>query len=190
MPSTSLPVRNNTVKLFGGKPSFFAGAKMKSEAQELESRPVISRKASYTADPRNSAHRHFKIFSDEFSASEEILVGFEATGAVIPVIPTAPSEDGLSHRTGGLYIQFLTSPKTSDVSSGTPSLPSIEPETEGTTQVGFKKAARLRLYRLSRAISRALLAAGIETPIDRHGQLDLQPMKENNRYSDNKQTQE
>ena len=137
---------------------------MKSETQELESRPVIRRKASFTADARNSAHRHFKIFSDEFSASKETLVGFETTGAVPPAIPTAPSEDGLSQRTGGLYIQFSTSPTTSDFPSGTPSLPPIEQETEGTTQVSFEKATRLRLYRLSRAISKAVLAAGMEAP--------------------------
>ena len=164
LPSVPLPVRSKSLKLFGSKTSFIPDAKMKSEAQELESRPVIRRKASFTADARNSAHRHFKIFSDEFSASEETLVGLEATGAVTHAILTAPSEDGLSLRTGGLYIQFPTSPTTSDVPSGTSSLPSIEPETEGTTQVGFEKATRLRLYRLSRAISKAVLAAGMEAP--------------------------
>jgi len=125
---------------------------------------VIRRNASFTADARNSAHRHFKIFNDEFSGSEETLVEFEAAVPATPPVPVSPSEDGLSLRTGGLYIQFPTSPTTSDVPPGAPSLPTIEPETEGTSLVDFEKTTRLRLYRLSRAISKAVLAAGMEAP--------------------------
>lgn len=78
---------------------------------------------------------------------------------------TVPSEDGLSLRTGGLYIQFPTSsPTNSEDPSGTPSLPMMESETAGTLQVDFEKATRSRLYRLSRAISKAVLAAGMEAP--------------------------
>jgi hypothetical protein len=114
-----------------------------------------------TADARNSAHRHFKIFND----SEETLVEPEVAGTFPPPMHIVPSEDGLSLRTGGLYIQFPTSSSTnSEDSSGTPPLPTIEPETEGTLQVDFEKTRRARLYRLSRAISKAVLAAGMEAP--------------------------
>jgi hypothetical protein len=143
----------------------------KNTSAELESaleldfvRPVIRRDASFAAEARNSAHRHFKIFNDEFSASEETLVEFEGVVTLTPPVPEAPSEDGLSLRTGGLYIQFPTPPTTSDVPTGAPSLHSIEPETGGTSQDDFEKTRRLRLYRLSRAISKAVLAAGMEAP--------------------------
>jgi len=43
-------------------------------------------------------------------------------------------------------------------------LHSIEPESEGTSQADFEKTRRLRLCRLSRAISKAVLAAGMEAP--------------------------
>jgi hypothetical protein len=161
LPSPPLPVRSTSLKLFLNKKSVAP-----AEVEELDLvRPVIRRDASFAADARNSAHRHFKIFNDdEFSASQETLVEFEGTGSLTPPVPVAPSEDGLSLRTGGLYIQFPTSPMTSDVLTGAPSLPSIEPETEEISQVDFEKTTRLRLYRLSRAISKAVLAAGMEAP--------------------------
>ena len=82
-----------------------------------------------------------------------------------PMHIVVPSEDGLSLRTGGLYIQFPTSSSTnSEDPSGTPPLPTIETETEGTLQVDFEKTTRARLCRLSRAISKAVLAAGMEAP--------------------------
>ena len=139
--------------------------KTDSVADELDiPRPVIRRDASFTADVRNSAHRHFKIFNDDFSASEETLVEFEATVTLTPPVPEAPSEDGLSLRTGGLYIQFPTSQTVPEFPSEAPLPPSIEPETEGMSQVDFEKTTRLRLHRLSRAISKAVLAAGMEAP--------------------------
>jgi hypothetical protein len=165
LPSPPLPVRSTSLKLFRKKTSV-APAELESALEELHFvRPVILRDASFAAEARNSAHRHFKIFNDEFSASEETLVEFEgAVATLTPPVPVAPSEDGLSLRTGGLYIQFPTPPTTSDVPTGAPPLPSIEPETEGTSQVDFEKTKRLRLYRLSRAISKAVLAAGMEAP--------------------------
>jgi len=89
----------------------------------------------------------------------------EVAGTFPPPMHIVPSEDGLSLRTGGLYIQFPTSSSTnSDDPSSTPPLPTMEPETEGTLQVEFEKTTRTRLYRLSRAISKAVLAAGMEAP--------------------------
>jgi hypothetical protein len=164
LPSPPLPVRSMSLKLFR-KNTSVSPAELESALEELDFvRPVIRRDASFAAEARNSAHRHFKIFNDEFSASAETLVEFEGAVSLTPPVPMAPSEDGLSLRTGGLYIQFPTSPTTSDVPAGAPSLPSIEPETEGTSQVDFEKTKRLRLYRLSRAISKAVLAAGMEAP--------------------------
>ena len=163
LPSLPLPVRSRSLKLFRKK-IFVASTELESALGQLDfARPVIRRDASFAAEARNSAHRHFKIFNDEFSASEETLVGFEGAVTFTPPIPVAPSEDGLSLRTGGLYIQFPTSPTTSDIPTGAPSLPSIEPETEEIS-VDFEKATRLRLCRLSRAISKAVLAAGMEAP--------------------------
>lgn len=160
LPTLPLPVRSMSLKLFRNKT--FVTAKLESAGEELDSaRPVIRRDASFAADARNSAHRHFKIFNDDFSASQETLVEFEGAVSLTPPVPVAPSEDGLSLRKGGLYIQFPISPMTSDVPTGAPSLPSIEPETE---QVDFEKTTRLRLRRLSRAISKAVLAAGMEAP--------------------------
>jgi len=152
-----------SLKLFRNKP-LVALVKKKSAGEELDSaRPVIRRDASFAAEARNSAHRHFKIFNDEFSASEETLVELEAAISVAPPVPVIPSEDGLSLRTGGLYIQFPTDiPTTSDVPSEASSSPSIEPVTEEMSQADFEKTTRLRLYRLSRAISKAVLAAGME----------------------------
>ncbi len=162
LPSPPLPVRSMSLKLFRKNISV-SPAELESALEELDFiRPVIRRDASFAAEARNSAHRHFKIFNDEFSASAETLVEFE--GTFTPPVPVAPSEDGLSLRTGGLYIQFPTPPTTSDVPTGAPSLHSIEPETEGTSQVDFEKTRRLRLYRLSRVISKAVLAAGMEAP--------------------------
>ena len=164
LPTLPLPVRSMSLKLFRNKTSV-APAKLESAGEELDSaRPVIRRDASFAADARNSAHRHFKIFDDEFSASQETLVEFEGAVALTPPVPVAPPEDGLSLRTGGLYIQFPISPMTSDVPTGVPSLPSIEPKTEGMSQEDFEKTTRLRLRRLSRAISKAVLAAGMEAP--------------------------
>lgn len=165
LPSPPLPVRSMSLKLFKKKTSV-APVELESALDELDfARPVIRRDASFAAEARNSAHRHFKIFNDEFSASEETLVEFEGALTLTPSVPVAQSEeDGLSLRTGGLYIQFPTPPTTSDVPTGTSSLDSIEPETEGTSQVNFEKTRRLRLYRLSRAISKAVLAAGMEAP--------------------------
>ena len=163
LPSSPLPVRSISLKLFSKKTSV-APAELESALEELDfARPVIRRDASFAAEARNSAHRHFKIFNDGFSASEETLVEFEGTVPLTSPVPVAPSEDGLSLRTGGLYIQFPTPPTTSDVPTGAPSPHTIEPETEGT-QVDFEKTRRLRLYRLSRAISKAVLAAGMEAP--------------------------
>ena len=153
LPSLPLPVRSRSLKLFRNKISIAA-------TEPDPARPIIRRNPSFAADARNSAHRHFKIFNDEFSASEETLVEFEAAVSLTPPAPVAPS-DGLSLRTPGLYIQFPPSPTTSDVPSG---VPSSEPETEGMSQVDFEKTTRLRLYRLSRAISKAVLAAGMEAP--------------------------
>jgi hypothetical protein len=156
-----------SLKLFR-KNTSIAPAELESALEGLDFvRPVIRRDASFAAEARNSAHRHFKIFNDEFSASEETLVEFEGAVTFTPPVPVAPSEDGLSLRTGGLYIQFPTPPPTtseSDVPTGAPSSHSIEPETDGTSQVDFEKTRRLRLYRLSRAISKAVLAAGMEAP--------------------------
>jgi hypothetical protein len=164
LPSIPLPVRSRSLKLFRNKIST-THVKTDSVADQFDiSRPVIRRDASFTADVRNSAHRHFKIFNDDFSASEETLVEFEATVTLTPPVPEAPSEDGLSLRTGGLYIQFPTSPTAPEVPSGAPLPPSIEPETEEMSQVDFEKTTRLRLHRLSRAISKAVLAAGMEAP--------------------------
>ena len=164
LPTLPLPVRSMSLKLFRIKTSV-APAKLESAGEELDSaRPVIRRDASFAADARNSAHRHFKIFDDEFSASQETLVEFEGTAALTPPVSVAPPEDGLSLRTGGLYIQFPISPMTSDVPTGVPLLPSIEPKSEGMSQVDFEKTTRLRLRRLSRAISKAVLAAGMEAP--------------------------
>ena len=164
LPILPLPVRSRSLKLFRNKSSV-APAKLESAGEELDSaRPVIRRDASFAADARNSAHRHFKIFNDEFSASEETLVEIEDAVTHTPPVSVAPPEDGLSLRTGGLYIQLPTSPTTSDVPTGAPLLPPIEPETEGMSQVDFEKTTRLRLRRLSRAISKAVLAAGMEAP--------------------------
>jgi len=164
LPSPPMPVRSKSLKVFR-KNAFASPVELDSAPEELLFvRPVIRRDASFAAEARNSAHRHFKIFNDEFSASEETLVELEGPVTLTPPVPEAPSEDGLSLRTGGLYIQFPTPPTTSDVPTGAPLLHSIEPETEGTPQVNFEKARRLRLYRLSRAISKAVLAAGMEAP--------------------------
>jgi hypothetical protein len=161
-----------SLKLFR-KNTSVSPAELESALEELDFvRPVIRRDASFAAEARNSAHRHFKIFNDEFSASAETLVGFE--GTFTPPLPVVPSEDGLSLRTGGLYIQFPTSPTTSDAPTGAPSLHSIEPDTEGTSQVDFEKTNRLRLYRLSRAISKAVLAAGMEAPSKPAKKLDAE----------------
>jgi hypothetical protein len=164
LPSIPLPVRSRSLKLFRNKVSS-THVKTNPVADALDiSRPVIRRDASFTADVRNSAHRHFKIFNDDFSASEETLVEFEASVTLTPPMPEAPSEDGLSLRTGGLYIQFPTSPTVPEIPSEVPLPPSIEPEIEGMSQVDFEKTTRLRLHRLSRAISKAVLAAGMEAP--------------------------
>ena len=165
LPSPPLPVRSTSLKLFRKKTSI-APAELESALDELDyfSRPVILRDASFAAEARNSAHRHFKVFNDEFSASEETLVEFEGAVTLTPPVPVSPSEDGLSLKTGGLYIQFPTPPTTSDVPTGAPSSHSMEPETGETSQVDFEKTKRLRLYRLSRAISKAVLAAGMEAP--------------------------
>jgi len=160
LPSLPLPIRSRSLKLFRNKSPIIL-VKKESAAEELDSaRPVIRRDASFAAEARNSAHRHFKIFNDEFSASEETLVEFEAAVSATPPVPVIPSEDGLSLRTGGLYIQFPTDiTTTSDVPSEASSPPSTEPVTE---EADFEKTTRLRLYRLSRAISKAVLAAGME----------------------------
>ena len=164
LPSIPLPVRSRSLKLFRNKICTTL-VKTNSAAYELDiSRPVIRRDASFTADVRNSAHRHFKIFNDDFSASQETLVEFEATVTLTPLVPEVPSEDGLSLRTGGLYIQFPTSTTAPEVPSEAPLPPAIEPETEGMSLVDFEKTTRLRLHRLSRAISKAVLAAGMEAP--------------------------
>ncbi|KAI0003740.1 hypothetical protein BJV74DRAFT_484015 [Russula compacta] len=136
LPSLPLPVRSRSLKLFRNKISIAA-------TEPDSTRPIIRRNPSFAADARNSAHRHFKIFNDEFSASEETLVEFEAAVSLTPPAPFPPS------------------PTTSDVPSG---VPSSEPETEGMSQVDFEKTTRLQLYRLSRAISKAVLAAGMEAP--------------------------
>ena len=162
LPSIPLPVRSGSLKIFRRK-TISSLAKMDPAALDSP-RPVIRRDASFTADVRNSAHRHFKIFNDEFSASEETLVEFESTIASTPPVSVVPSEDGLSLRTGGLYIQFPTPPTTSDIPSEATLPPSVEPATEGMSQADFEKASRLRLHRLSRAISKAVLAAGMEAP--------------------------
>ncbi|KAH9964271.1 hypothetical protein BC827DRAFT_1266055 [Russula dissimulans] len=163
LPSLPLPVRSRSLKLFRNKSPVALPGK-ESAGDELDSaRPVIRRDASFAAEARNSAHRHFKIFNDEFSASEETLVEFEAAVSVAPPVPAIPPEDGLSLRTGGLYIQFPTDIRTtSDVPSEASSSPSIEPATEEMSQADFEKTTRLRLYRLSRVISKAVLAAGME----------------------------
>jgi hypothetical protein len=164
LPSIPFPVRSRSLKLFRSK-LFTPITKTDLAVDELDiSRPVIRRDASFTADVRNSAHRHFKIFNDDFSASEETLVEFEAAVSLTPPVPEAPSEDGLSLRTGGLYIQFPTSPTAPEVLSEAALPPSMGPETEGMSQVDFEKTTRLRLHRLSRAISKAVLAAGMEAP--------------------------
>jgi len=165
LPSIPLPMRSRSLKLFGNKKSTTL-SKTVSDAEELDpQRTVTLRDASFAADVRNSAHRHFKIFND-FSASEETLVEFESSVTLTHLVPVAPSEDGLSLRTGGLYIQFPTPPTISDVPSDAPLAlsPSIEPEAEGMSQVDFEKTTRSRLHRLSRAISKAVLAAGMEAP--------------------------
>src|SRR5258708_18769793 len=157
LPSLPLPVRSRSLKLFRKK-IFVASTELESALGQLDfARPVIRRDASFAAEARNSAHRHFKIFNDEFSASEETLVGFEGAVTFTPPIPVAPSEDGLSLRTGGLYIQFATSTTTSDIPTVGPSLPSVEPEDEEKSD-DSDKAPRLRLCRLSRATPQALLA--------------------------------
>ena len=164
LPSIPLPIRSGSLKIFRRK-TIATLAKKDPPGEELDSpRPVIRRDASFTADARNSAHRHFKIFNDDFSASEETLVEFECTVAPTPPVPVVPSEDGLSLRTGGLYIQFPTPSTSSDIPSEATLPPSVEPATEGMSQVDFEKASRLRLHRLSRAISKAVLAAGMEAP--------------------------
>lgn len=164
LPSIPLPVRSRSLKIFRRK-TIATLAKTDPTAEELDlPRPVIRRDASFTADVRNSAHRHFKIFNDDFSASQETLVEFESTVAPTLPVSVVPSEDGLSLRTGGLYIQFPTPPTTSDVPSEAMLSPSVEPGTEGMSQADFEKATRLRLHRLSRAISKAVLAAGMEAP--------------------------
>ena len=164
LPSLPLPVRSKSLKLFGSK-TFVAHVKPELVVEGADStRPVIRRNRSLTTDARNSAHRHFKIFNDEFSASTETLVEPEVTGTFPPPMHTVPSEDGLSLRTGGLYIQFPTSSSTNSEDPSAPPLPTMGPETEGTLPVDFEKAARARLYRLSRAISKAVLAAGMEAP--------------------------
>jgi hypothetical protein len=163
LPSPPLPVRSISLKLFR-KNTSIAPAELESVFDELDFvRPVIRRDASFAAEARNSAHRHFKIFNDEFSSSEETLVELEGAVTLTPPDLVAPTEDGLSLRTGGLYVQFPTPPTTSDVPTGAPSAHSIEPEA-GTSQVDFEKTKRFRLYRLSRAISKAVLAAGMEAP--------------------------
>ena len=153
----SLPVRSKALKLFMNnfKPELAA------EEGPDATPPVIRRNRSLTTGARYSAHRHFKIFNDEFSASEETLI--EDAG-IFPPMHTVPSEDGLSLRTGGLYIQFPTSSLTNSEDPSAPPLPTMGPDTEGTLQVEFEKAAHARLYRLSRAISKAVLAAGMEAP--------------------------
>jgi len=158
-----MAVRSRSLKLFQ-KNTSVAPAELELALELDFARPVIRRDASFAAEARNSAHRHFKIFNNEFSASEETLVEFEGAITLTPPVPVAPPEDGLSLRTGGLYIQFPTPPTISDVPAGASSLPSIEPETEEMSQVDFEKTTRLRLYRLSRAISKAVLAAGMEAP--------------------------
>ncbi len=165
LPSLPLPVRSKSLKLFGSKTLVaYVKPELEPDGPDL-TRPVIRRNPSLTADARNSAHRHFKIFDDDFSASEETLVGPEVAGTFPPPVPSFPSEDGLSLRTGGLYIQFPTFSSTnSKVSSSTPPLPIEETETGGTSQGDFEKTTRARLYRLSRAISKAVLAAGMEAP--------------------------
>ncbi|KAH9046284.1 hypothetical protein EDB84DRAFT_1467057 [Lactarius hengduanensis] len=165
LPTLPLPVRSKSLKLFKSKaPTAHVKPELAVEGPD-PTRPIIRRNRSLTADARNSAHRHFKIFSDEFSASEETLVEPEVIDTFPPPGHTVPSEDGLSLRTGGLYIQFPTSsPTNSEGPSGAPSLPTMESETAGTLQVDFEKATRSRLYRLSRAISKAVLAAGMEAP--------------------------
>jgi hypothetical protein len=162
LPSLPLPVRSKSLKLFKSKTAI-AHVKPELAVEGPDStRPVIRRNRSLTTDARYTAHRHFKIFNDEFSASEETLVEPEVAGT-FPPMHTVPSEDGLSLRTGGLYIQFPTSSSNPEDPSAPP-LPTMGPETEGTLQVDFEKAARARLYRLSRAISKAVLAAGMEAP--------------------------
>ena len=166
LPSLPLPVRSKSLKLFGSK-TFVAHVKPELAVEELDStQPVLRRNPSLTADARNSAHRYCKFFSDDFSASEETLVEEpEDAGVFPPPTHMVPSEDGLSLRAGGLYIQFPTSSLTnSEDPSGTPPLPTMEPGTAGTLQVDFEKTTRARLYRLSRAISKAVLAAGMEAP--------------------------
>ena len=164
LPSLPLPVRSKSLKLFGDKtPVTHVKSERVVEGPD-STRPVIRRNRSLTADARNLAHRHFKIFNDEFSASEETLVEPEVAGAFPPPIYTVPSEEGLSLRTGGLYIQFPTSSSTNSEDPSAPPLPTMGPETEGTSRVDFEKAARAHLYRLSRAISKAVLAAGMEAP--------------------------
>ncbi|KAN0133309.1 hypothetical protein V8E53_009033 [Lactarius tabidus] len=162
LPSLPLPVRSKSLKLFKSKTAI-AHVKPELAVEGPDStRPLIRRNRSLTTDARYTAHRHFKIFNDEFSASEETLVEPEVAGT-FPPMHTVPSEDGLSLRTGGLYIQFPTSSSNPEDPSAPP-LPTMGPETEGTLQVDFEKAARARLYRLSRAISKAVLAAGMEAP--------------------------
>ncbi|KAH9081598.1 hypothetical protein EDB83DRAFT_2512453 [Lactarius deliciosus] len=136
-----LPVRSKSLKLFKSKaPAAHVKPELAVEGPDPR-RPIIRRNRSLTADARNSAHRHFKIFSDEFSASEETLVEPEVIDTFPPPGHTVPSEDGLSLRTGGLYIQFPTSsPTNSEDPSGAPSLPTMESDTAGTLQAAGMEA--------------------------------------------------
>ena len=164
LPSLPLPIRSKSLKLFKNKTSVVhVKPELAAEEGPDATRPVIRRNRSLTTGARYTAHRHFKIFNDAFSASEETLVEPEDIG-IFPPMHTVPSEDGLSLRTGGLYIQFPTPSSTNSEDSSAPPLPTMGSETEGTLQVECEKAARARLYRLSRAISKAVLAAGMEAP--------------------------
>ncbi|KAI0308262.1 hypothetical protein B0F90DRAFT_1665107 [Multifurca ochricompacta] len=167
LPSLPMPVRSKSLGLIRAKKSF-THAEPESVVEEVDlARPIIRRNASFAAGARNSAHRHFKVFNDIFTASEETLVEPEDSVTFTPPVCTAPSESGLSLRTGGLYIRFPTTSSSTfseTPSSSPPPPPLIEPEGEETLPTDFEKATRSRLYRLSRAISKAVLAAGMEAP--------------------------
>ncbi|KAI0275125.1 hypothetical protein BC834DRAFT_965562 [Gloeopeniophorella convolvens] len=167
LPSLPRPTRSNSLKVFRDKALAVVHAKQDPAFKEPEPvKPVVRRRTTLTAEARNSAHRHFKVFNDEFSASEETLVDLEDTIAFAPpnLSPVAPA-DGLSLRTGALYIQFAALSGADPAAASLPQ-PSALAEVEGAspTLADSEKATRRRLYQLSRAISKAVLAAGMEAP--------------------------
>ncbi|KAI0322980.1 hypothetical protein OF83DRAFT_2254 [Amylostereum chailletii] len=184
-PTTSVPApserplgRSNTMPLPRTQKSLPALPQPTRSASLKSSRTKSSRSTKAAEEPKNETswllcrrpasrprapdgHRHGKVFTE----SQETLVEPaskpsplpEATSVAVPSItitpaealPVLPSNDGITARSGGLHIAFPN--------------PSLSTRKASGDAVLVAKRASRRLYRLSKTIADAVLAAGMDT---------------------------